>query len=450
FIVENIGMPDPVNMGWVDSYAVGSYDGEIQIQLKAAHRSTILYEQAIRRMMKEQFPGATFFAQPADITSLTLAGATPTALDVRFAGKDVAGNIQLAREFSEKMKKVNGAVDVGVQQVFDLPEYYIAIDRVRALQLGVTLQDAQNTILAALGSAGTVSTNYWVDLQNGYSYTVQVQTPIQLMDNISTIMNLRVPSATAEGGKVPLGSIATVSPRKVPANIGRVTLMPVVNVLVNTEDTDVGSAYDAAEKHLQELRPRQKAGNSARILGQADAMHHAYKDLLFGFVLALFLIYVIMLFNFASWILPLVALSGAPVALTGAALALWATGTTISVPSLMGFIMVIGVSTANSVLVTSFARDLWMNGTPAAEAGRRAAVARLRPVLMTALTMIIGVIPMALATGQGGEQNAPLARAIIGGLALGTGASLVLVPTLFGVIMQYLKPPVHDMVAETT
>ena len=449
YIVENIGVPEAPNLGWVDSYAVGSYDGELQIQLARNHSPSAAYEKAIRSMLREKYPDIVMFAQPADTTNLTLAGPTPTALDIRFVGRDTAGNRVLAAELVEKMRKVPGAVDVGIQQVFNQPEYHIAIDRARAARLGIDMNQAQSVILSALGTAGSVAENFWVDPQSGFSYTVQVQAPVQRMNAIDVLTNLSVPAAHAEGDTVPLATIASVTPRLITASVGRVTLMPMLNVLVNTEDMDIGSVYREADNAIKELKSRLKPGNSIRILGQADSMMKAYGDLFFGFALALFFIYIIMLFNFASWILPLIALAGAPIALSGATLALLVTGTTLSVPALMGFIMVMGVSTANSVLVTTFARDQWLAGMDAVEAARSAATTRLRPVLMTAITMIVGVIPMALAAGQGGEQNAPLARAVIGGLLLGTCASLILVPTLFGVIMRHIKRPSTENRLET-
>ncbi|MDR0933906.1 MAG: efflux RND transporter permease subunit, partial [Burkholderiaceae bacterium] len=449
YVLENLGVPESGNLRLVDSYAVGSYDGELQIQLAGRHHSTIEYEKAIRAMLREKFPDVVMFAQPADSTNLTLAGPTPTALDIRFAGRDVSGNRILATELVDTMKNVKGAVDVGIQQVFDQPEYFVAIDRVRALKLGVKMNEAQNVLLSALGTASSVSENYWTDPKNGYSYTIQVQAPIQNMESIDKLMNLRVPASEAEGGTVPLSAIASVTPRLVPASVGRVMLLPIVNVLVNTENTDIGSIYKAADNAIAKLRPRLKPGNTINIMGQADSMMHAYGDLFFGFALAIFFIYIIMLFNFASWILPVIALSGAPVAISGAAFMLAATHTTLSVPALMGFIMVMGVSTANSVLVTTFARDQWLTGMDAVRAARSAVMTRLRPVLMTAITMIIGVVPMALSLGEGGEQNAPLARAIIGGLLLGTLASLILVPTLFGIVMRHVRRPEADNKLET-
>lgn len=449
FIVENIGMPDSINRGWVDSFTIGSYDGEIQIQLAPGHQPTADYEAAIRQMLRQEFPDITLFAQPADTTNQTLSGTTPTAIDVRFSGRDHQGNLTLAERLIEQMQDFPGAADVGLQQVFELPEYFISIDRSRAAQLGLTPQMALDTVLSALGSAGTVASSFWADPASGFSYAVQVQAPVQEMNNIDALLNLAV-AHTDSGQEISLGSIANISPRLVPASVGRATLQPTINVLINTENSDLGSVYDEVKRAIAPLRSELKPGNNIRIMGQADAMQNAYRDLMFGFLLAVFFIYIVMLFNFASWTLPLVALSAAPVAISGAMMGLWITNTTLSVPALMGFIMVIGVSTANSVLVTTFARDRWLQGVSASAAARKAAITRFRPVLMTALTMIIGLMPMALALGEGGEQNAPLARTVIGGLILGTCASLVIVPWIFSKLMTHISRPVPVNEADLT
>lgn len=437
-IVEIIGAPEPVNIAWVDSFAVGSFDGELLIQLASDHSPTPVYERQIRRMMAEKFPHVVMFAQPADTTNQTLAGPTPTALDIEFVGRDVQGNLDLARELVTNLERVPGAVDVGLQQVLGLPQYFVSIDRERAARLGIDVQETLRNVLAALGSGGSVNPSYWTDPNSGFGYAVQAQAPMHRLNSINTVMNLQVPS---HEGTVPLSAFASVTPRLVPASVGRINLQPTVNVLLNVENTDLGSVYREVDAQLRDVRAQLKPGNSVSIRGQAEAMVRAYADLFAGFFLGLFFIYIVMLFNFASWRLPLVALGGVPVAISGAAFGLALTQTTLSVPALMGFIMVIGVSTANSVLVTSFARDLWLSGMQAERAARRAAAARLRPVLMTALTMIFGLTPMALALGQGAEQNAPLARAVIGGLMLGTVASLVFIPWLFARVMRGATRP---------
>ncbi|MCP0913374.1 MULTISPECIES: efflux RND transporter permease subunit [Legionella] len=447
FIVDIIGTPEPVNLGWVESFSIGSYDGEILIQLQSRHKSINYYEPAIRKMLKTKFPQISFLFLPADTTNQTLAGSTPSALDVRFSGKDSAGNYALAQELIAKMQRVQGATDIQLQQVLTLPEYFISIDRDRALQLGLTTQEVMSAILGILGSAGTVNPNYWADPDSGISYTVQAQTPINQMTSIDKLLNLKLHSSSS-GKDVLLRTIATVTPRLVPATIGRVTLQPVYDVLINTENIDLGSLYNKTELIVEALRKKLKPGNQINIVGQAQAMHTAYTKLIQGFALALLLIYLVMVFNFQSWIMPVIALFAAPVAISGTSLFLLATSTPISVQALMGFIMVIGVSTANSVLVTTFARDLWLSGYSAMKAARVAAGKRLRPVLMTALTMLMGVFPMALAIGEGGEQNAPLARAVIGGLTFGTFASLLFVPWLFSRLIRNKNRPENPELME--
>ena len=255
------------------------------------------------------------------------------------------------------------------------------------------------------------------------------------MNSIQDLMNVTVRSPVTNA-QIPLSSIVTVSEQKGPAMIGRATLRPVINVLVNGHNVDLGSMYSQINLIVEEMRSSLKPGNYIQIMGQAHAMQAAYTDLLFGLLVAVLFIYIIMLFNFASWTLPLVALGSVPIAISGGIIGLYLTNTPITVPALMGFIMVMGVSTANSVLVTTFARELWLSGFSPVKAARLAAGTRLRPVLMTALTMILGLIPMALALGEGAEQNAPLARVVIGGLLFGTGASLLFVPWFFAMLMK--------------
>lgn len=440
FIVENIGMPDSVNLAWVDSFATGSFDGEIQIQLKRNHAPTETYLRQIREMVNEKFPSVSFFALPADTINQTLSGSTPTAFDIRFSGRDVQGNLAAAREFATRMQSVRGATDVGLQQVLNLPQYRLEIDRTRAADLGLSAQDVVSEVLGILGYAGSVNATFWSDPASGFSYAVQVQAPLTAMQSIDDLMKVTIPSPK-NGESIPLGSIITVSERSAPSSIGRSMLRPTFDVLLNENGADLGTLYNHIERELGNLQGKLKPGNSAKIMGQAHSMRTAYGDLVTGLLAAVCLIYIIMLFNFASWTLPLVALVSAPIAVAGGLGGLFVTQTPITVPALMGFIMVMGVSTANSVLVTTFARDLWLTGYTANKAARIAASTRLRPVLMTATTMVLGLVPMALALGEGGEQNAPLARVVIGGLLFGTCASLVMVPWSFGMLVRHLRRP---------
>ncbi|MBL0719814.1 efflux RND transporter permease subunit [Piscinibacter sp. Jin2] len=430
-VVEVIGAPDAINQAWVDSTVVGSFDGELYLQLKPGPRTPVVETEArLRRLLAERFPHVLVLMRPADTTGLTLAGASPSALDLRIVGRDGPGNRAAARQLAEDLKALDGVEDVALRQVPDLPQIHLEIDRARALQYGITQQQVANAVLAALGSGNTVAPQFWSDTATGTSYPVQLIIPPLAIDSVETLLN--TPLRLADNGEpILLRAVATATPRTVPANVSRVTLAPALNVLGNVSTRDLGGVADAVAPHLAEAQAQLKPGNRIEMRGQVQLMQQAYRDLAGGLALAVLLVFLIQAANFQSWLLPLNAMAALPVALAGAAAGLWLTATPLSVPALMGMIMVIGVSTANSVLITSFARDRLDAGDTPRDAALAAAGARLRPVLMTALAMIVGVLPMALGHGEGGEQNAPLGRAVVGGLIFGTFGSLVLVPLLF-------------------
>lgn len=432
-VYEQIGVPDAINLSLVDSAVVGSFEAEIMLQLRAPHARSQDYLVKIRKRIAERFPEVKLFERPPDATSRTLAGAAAAAFEVRIIGRDNAGNLALAHEVEQRLRAVPGAVDVALRQVLDLPEYQVHIDRTRAAQLGLDTQQASRAVLSVLGSAGTVSPVYWTDTVNAIAYTVQVQAPPANLPNIDSLLNapLRIGS---EGQAVLLRNIATVTPRNVPASLARTTLAPTISVLANVEGTDLGSVYDRLTGITDSLQSKLKPGNRIEIVGQAGEMQSAYGELAGGLLMSAVLVFLVLVVNFQSWIQPLVAMSGLPIAIAGAAVGLFVTGTPLSVPALMGVMMVIGVSTANSVLVTSFARGLVADGHDPETAAYEAAAVRLRPVLMTASAMILGIVPMAIGLGDGGEQNAPLGRAVIGGLLFGTPATLILVPSILAVL----------------
>jgi multidrug efflux pump subunit AcrB len=427
-VVENIGLPEAVNLAWVDSVTVGSADGEMLIQLAPHHRPTYQYRIAIRNMIETKFPQVRAFFRPADIVGQTLNGTAAAALDVRFSGRDAAGNLQAAQRLIAEVKKVRGAVDVTLRQIRDWPEYFVEVDRARAAQFDVTQQDIATAVLVALSSSAVVQSSYWGD--GNISYIVAVQAPPESMRSIEDLLNTTVRLGPT-GQPVLLRTVAAVRERVAPVNISRMTLAPTFNVLINVARRDLGSVYDDVEDLLAGIRKDLKPGNSASIAGQAASMQSAYRELAYGMIASVILVYLIMVVNFQSWSMPLAAISALPLAISGAVFGLLATGTAISVPALMGAITVIGVSTANSVLVVSFARDQLYEGADAIPAAMDAVKTRFRPVLMTATAMIVGMVPMALGLGEGGEQNAPLGRAVIGGLLCGTTGSLFVVPTVF-------------------
>jgi len=434
FVVENIGAPSPVNLAWVETSAISSSDGEILVQLHGDHGPSAVYEGSIREMLREKFPDVQAFFQPADATSQTLSSGAPTSFEVRIMGRDYAGNLTLAKELRDRFAKVRGAVDVTLREVLDQPGYAIRVDRVRAATFGITQQDAARTLLATLGSGGTVSPNFWSDPATGSSYDVQVIAPPSTLDSIDDLLNLTIRPSSGDRAGVPLRAFASVVEKRSPSSVSRTMMQPTFTIVGNAYDRDLGGVAVDLEKIIADIRSKLKPGNRIAIAGQAALMRSSYSELISGLGLAAVLVFLVMVVNFQSWTLPFVAISGLPVAISGALFSLWLTGTPLSVPALMGVIMVVGVSTANSVLVTSFARDKFNEGLDAVASALAAANTRLRPVLMTATAMILGVIPMAIGHAEGGEQNAPLGRAVIGGLLFGTTASLFLVPVVFAAV----------------
>lgn len=437
-IVELIGQPDPVNMAWVDTMTIGGFDGEMLIELDPKQASTFEYQTLLRTELLNRFPEFKFLFLPADITNQTLSGLTPTSAEIRVIGRDVPGNISIAQELLAKLEGSSDISDLMLRQVGNLPEYMVSIDRDRALALGITSADALQTLLAVLGTGGTVAPSYWSDPRAGISYVVQVQAPLQTISSAEDL--LRLPITTPRGESIQLGAIASITPRTVPASVVRSTLQPVTSVLANAPGANLRVLAEQSQEAVAQVQGRLKPGNRIDINGQAAAMTAVFKELAVGLLGALALIVLVMVFNFQSWTLPFVALSSLPIALSGAMAALYLTGTPISVPAMMGLIMTMGITTANSVLLTSFARDAWAQGMNAWDAALQTVRQRIRPILMTALTMIVGLIPMATALGQGAEQNAPLARAVIGGLMTGSVATLIVVPLIFAFAMKNAVP----------
>jgi multidrug efflux pump subunit AcrB len=426
-VVENIGKPNSVNLSWVDSLASVSADGELLIQLNPGHQPTVIYQNAIRDMMVERFPRAIAFFRSADIVGQTLNEGAAAAIDLRISGRDVPGNLAFARKLMEKIRGVPGASDVLLQQIPDWPEYFITVDRARALQLGVREQDVANALLVSLSSSATVQANYWAD--KGFSYIVAVQTPPDKVRTLDDVLNTSV--ASGPNGPILLRTLAAASERKAPALISRQSLAPTFNVLVNISGRDLGSVADDIGSVVASMKGELKPGNSVSIAGQAASMNEAYAGMARGLGVAVVLVFLVMVVNFQSWTLPLVIVSALPMTIAGAAFGLYATGTLLSTPALMGVVMTLGVSTANSVLMVSFARDLMAEGVEARAAILEAASIRWRPILMTATAMLVGMAPMALGLSEGGEQNAPLARAVIGGLLFGSTTTLLIVPVVF-------------------
>jgi len=427
-VVENIGRPEAVNLAWVPSLMSGPNEGEILVQLRPGGISTAEAIQRIRAAARQVLPEVELFVRSPDILSQTLNAGSNAPIELQISGRDVRGNAQITRDLTAALRDSPALNDVLAREIPDWPQLRINIDRARALQMGVTPSDVASALLSALGSGGSVSPSFWSD---GFSsYDVQVEVPPDRLMAPEDLLSLYVTPLGA-GAAIQLRSIATIQPRLMPSVISRDTLVPATLLLASPADQDLGRAASAAQKIAETFRPKLKPGNQITMKGQAEAMRVAFQELGGGLLLAIVLIYLVMVVNFQSWRLPLAAMGSLPLALAGGVLGLALTHTPLSIPALMGFIMVLGVSTANSVLVVSFARDLSASGKDFLQSAREAGATRLRPVLMTATAMLLGILPMAAGLGHGGEQNAPLGRVVFGGLLLGTTGTLLLVPCLF-------------------
>lgn len=428
-IVENIGVPDPINLGMVDSLAATPAEAEMLVQLAPGHRPTAGYQSKIRERLRSRFPEAQTVFRASDIVGQTLNAGAAAAIDIQVLGRDAKTNLQLARKIEKQVAAIPGASDVLLRQVPNWPVYRVEVDQARAASLGITQRAIADALVVSLSSSATLQPSFW--REGGTSYAVAVQTPPDRLRSIEDVLN--TPVATSGGGTVLLRAVATAGRKTSPANITRVMMQPTFDVLINVDEeaTDLGTAMGSVRKIVAAAQAEVGPGNRVMVVGQGMLMQRAYMELGIGLLTASLLVYLVLLVNFQSWTLPLVALSALPFAVSGTFLGLLLTGTQISVPALTGIIMVAGVSTANSVLVASFARDLWLQGVAAPTAALEAAATRLRPVLMTATAMIIGMLPMAFGLGEGGEQNAPLGRAAIGGLLFGTIGTLLLVPVAF-------------------
>jgi multidrug efflux pump subunit AcrB len=387
----------------------------------------------LRRELPRRFPGVTFFSQPADMVNQVLNQGLPAPIDVQVVGHNTAGNYQAARKLADAIAHVPGAVDVRVQQVMDAPELHFDVDRLKAQQMGLTQRDIASNLLISLASSGQTAPNFWVDPNNGVQYTVSVMTPQYKMGTIDALARtpIRVP-----GQSQPqlFGNLVTESRSQSPAVVNHYNVMPVFDVYANTDRRDLGGVahdVDAIVAKMQGSLPR---GSQIVVRGQVQSMRDSFTGLGLGILFAIVLVYIILVVNFQSWLDPLVIIMALPGALAGIVWMLYVTHTTFTVPSLMGAIMAMGVATANSVLLITFADDQRQAGRSAAEAAIDAGFARLRPVCMTALAMIIGMLPMALGLGEGGEQNAPLGRAVIGGLLVATFFTLVVVPLIYSLL----------------
>ncbi len=433
-VLDNVGVPvSGINLALGDPSMVSSADGEILVALREDRRSSTAADvHRLRAALRRALPEATVFFLPADISTQVLNFGLSAPVDVQLVGPqpNQERNLELAREVRDRVARIPGAVDVHLAQVRGAPELRVDVDRELARLVGLSEQDVADDLLVTLSSSGQVSPNFWLDPSSGVQYLVAVQAPQHQLDSPGALLDTALAAGSGRGGQL-LGNVAQVSRSAAPVNVTHRNAAPTFDVLANVEDLDLGAVADGVDRVVSEIRKQLPRGSEIAVRGQVESMRSSFQGLAFGLVFAVLLVYLLMVVNFQSWSEPLVILGALPGALAGIAWMLFATGTTLSVPALMGAIMCIGVATANSILVVTFANERHLAGASAADAALAAGLTRLRPVLMTAAAMIVGMLPMSLGLGEGGEQNAPLGRAVIGGLAFATVTTLFFVPVLY-------------------
>ena len=440
-ILDNIGLPySGTNIALSDSATIGSFDGEILVSLKPDHASTWNYIRELRRRVIRQFPELSFFFQPADIVGQILNFGLPAPIDVQVIGPLANGpaNYALAQRITARLARIPGAVDVHLHQIVDAPELLFNVDRTRAGELGLTQQDVANSLLISLSSNIQLAPNYWINPRTSVDYPILIQTPEYSMASTAALLDTPVHAAAGASTQL-LANLAHLERGATASVVNHYNVQPLYDIYANVQDRDLGSVAGEVKRVLAEFDSKLPKGSFFETRGQIETMKSSFIGLGVGLVFAVVLVYFVMVVNFQSWLDPFIILMALPGALSGILLMLFVTQTTINVPSLMGAIMSIGVATANSILLVNFANDQRETGADSITAALEAGYTRLRPVIMTALAMIVGMLPMALGLGEGGEQNAPLGRAVIGGLLLATVATLFFVPVVYSVLRR--TPP---------
>lgn len=443
-MIDNIGMnPVPYTLAFGDNTTIGGYDGEILVSLNSKRKySTEQYKKMLRQQLKKQFPEILFFFQPADMVNQILNIGLPTPIDVRVMGLDYEGNLKIARELVEEISHVPGAVDGHIHQVVDFPELFLNMDRMKMAKAGINQIDVTNDILLNFSDSTQITPNFWLDRKAGLPYLIAVQNPKYRINSIEDFLHVPISSPLTKQSEL-LCNLCNLERRATPGVISHVNIQPVFDIYVNTQGRDLGGVASDIDEIIDRYREKLKPGNQILMSGLVSNMDTAFTMLGIGFIFAVLLVYFIMVINFQSWLDPFIIIMAIPGAVAGIVWSLFLTGTTFNIPSLMGAIMSIGVVTANSILLVTFANFQLGEGKTSMEAIHTSAMTRLRPILMTALAMIVGMIPMALALGEGGEQNAPLGRAVIGGLAVATVTTLFFVPVIFSFLRSKENPYLH-------
>jgi multidrug efflux pump subunit AcrB len=440
-IIDNLGIPySGINLSYNTSGTTSGADGDILVSLKENHGPTNQIIRNIRRQMPQEFPDVEFWFPPADIVAQILNFGLPAPINVQIQGLDKNANFQFASQLMAQMRKVPGLVDLRIQEPNDVPRLNVVVDRTKASMLGIQEQNVANSVLGALAGSQSTTQNFWVDPKNGVNYQVSTQEPQYQMDSLDALLNLPILGGT---GTVPqiLANVATISRSTTSPVVDHYDIRPVINIYGNVDGKDLGYVSNQVQKLVDAAMKDLPKGSLINVRGQTKTMESSFSGLYVGLIFSIVLVYLLMVVNFQSWTEPFIIISALPCALAGIVWILFITGTTLSVPALMGTIMCMGVATSNSVLVITFANEKLLETRDSYQAALQAGYIRLRPVIMTALAMIIGMVPMALSLGEGGEQNAPLGRAVIGGLILATVGTLFFVPTVFMMVRRRYHLP---------
>jgi multidrug efflux pump subunit AcrB len=434
-VLDNIGLPvSGINLAFSDNATISSADGEILVALNPNHKPTAQYTRILREKLHQNFPDMEFSFAAPDIVSQILNFGIPAPIDIQVTGQNPKG-YDIANEIKARVAQIPGAADVHVHQLVHGPDLRVNVDRTRAQQIGLTQNDVARTMLVSLSSSGQNAPNFWLNFKNGVNYQVAVQTPQYKMDTLQDLQNTPVVGQNLPRPEL-LGNLASVERRESPVIVNHYNVQPVFDVLANVQGRDLGGVADQVNKVLDEFKSKLPRGTFLSVRGEVESMNKSFAGIGAGILLAIVLVYFLMAVNFQSWTDPFIIIMALPAALCGIIWMLFVTGTTLNVPSLMGAIMAIGVATANSILVVSFANDERCGDHPknAHDAALSAGFTRLRPVVMTALAMVIGMLPFSFGLGEGGEQNAPLGRAVIGGLIVATFATLFFVPVVYSML----------------
>ena len=433
-IIDNIGLPtSSINLSYTNSAPVGTGDADIQVELSEDHRPTAQYVRDLRATLSRDFPGVSFYSIPTDIVSQILDFGLPAPIDIQIVGRDVPGNRAFADNLLNQLKFIPGTVDLRIQQVFDQPSLHIQIDRTKAQQIGYSALNVAQNLLITLGGSFQTAPSFWIDPKTGVTYNVDTQTPQYRNDSLQDLQNIPIRGSGANGSGI-LANVATFSRGTEMGLISHYNVQSVIDIFGSVDGRDLGGVARDITPIINRGQKDLPRGSQVVVRGQIQTMNASFIGLLSGLGFSILLVYLLIVINFQSWLDPFIILMALPAALAGIVWFLFITGTTISVPALTGAIMCMGVATANSSLVISFSKEKLDEGKDPSEAALEAGFTRFRPVLMTALAMIIGMLPMSLGLGEGGEQNAPLGRAVIGGLLFATVATLYFVPVFFSFV----------------